>query len=145
MKGLTVGVRLGVVGLGATRFLFVPPEEATHGHATWGHLAGNLGLSLGEGYLIRDDGIRLFDGEEGRFTYILNGRSLASVHNELIKSEDRLLISFGSESLEELGGPRFDQVATTAGEYNAKDDPATCSGGHEPVGLWDRIKAAFWG
>jgi hypothetical protein len=123
-------------------------HDVLHVHhlgATWGHLAGNLGIGLGEGYLILDDGTRIFDGEGGRFTYILNGRALTAVHNELIASEDRLLISFGSESLDELAGDRFGQVATTAGEYNLREDPATCSGSSEPLGAWDRIKLAFWG
>jgi hypothetical protein len=136
----------------------VTPQSRVHMHegnhdvlhihhlgATWGHLAGNLGIGLGEGYLIQADGTRIFDGEDGRFTYILNGRALTAVHNELISSEDRLLISYGSESLNELGQDRFGQVATTAGEYNMLEDPATCSGSSEPLGVWDRIKLAFWG
>lgn len=199
-KGLWVGLALGVVGLGAARFLGVPPPQATHFHAnwaiyidgerldltdrrymeeisscytvdgemtpqsrvhmhegdhdvvhihhlgvTWGHLAGNLGLGLGEGYLILDDGTRIFDGEHGRFTYILNGRALTSAHQELVASEDRLLISYGSESLDELTEGRFGQVATTAGDYDTRQDPATCSGSMEPLGPWDRLKSAFWG
>ena len=116
-----------------------------HTGATWGHLAGNLGIGLGEGYLILNDGTRIFDGEDGRFTYILNGRALTSAHNQLIASEDRLLISYGSESLDELGEGRFGQVAATAGEYNMREDPATCSGSSEPLGLWERVKSAFWG
>jgi len=199
-KGLWVGMALGALGLGATRFLWVPPPEVTHFHAnwaiyvdgerldlsdrrymeevsgcstvegemtaqarihmhegnydvvhihhlgaTWGHLAGNLGIGLGEGYLILNDGTRIFDGEAGRFTYILNGRALTSAHNELVKSEDRLLINYGSESLDELGTGRFGEVAATAGEYNTREDPATCSGSGEPLGMWGRLKSAFWG
>ena len=199
-KALWVGMALGAFGLGAARFVGVPPPEATHFHAnwaiyvdgerldlsdqrymeevsscytvdggvtpqsrihmhegnhdvvhihdlgtTWGHLAGNLGIGLGEGYLILTDGTRIFDGEDGHFTYILNGRALTSAHNELVASEDRLLISYGSESLDELGTERFDEVATTAGEYNTREDPATCTGSMEPLGVWDRLKAAFWG
>ena len=199
-KGLWVGMALGVFGLGAARFLGVPPPEATHFHAnwaiyldgerldlsdqrymeevsscytvegevtpqsrvhmhegnydvvhvhhlgaTWGHLAGNLGIGLGEGYLILDDGTRIFDGEDGHFTYVLNGRALTSVHNQLIASEDRVLISYGFESLDELAEGRFSRVTTTAGEYNMRDDPATCSGSSEPLGVWGRFKWAFWG
>ncbi len=199
-KVLWVGMALGAFGLGAARFVWVPPPEATHFHAnwaiyvdgerldlsdqrymeevsscytvdgeatpqsrihmhegnhdvvhvhdlgtTWGHLAGNLGIGLGEGYLILTDGTRIFDGEEGHFTYILNGRALTSAHNELVASEDRLLISYGSESLDELGTERFGEVATTAGDYNTREDPVTCSGSMEPLGVWDRLKAAFWG
>ncbi len=199
-KGLLVGIALGVLGLGAVRFVGVPPADATHFHAnwaiyvdgerlnlsdrrymeeitscfsvegevtpqsrvhmhegnhdvvhvhhlgaTWGHLASNLGIGLGEGYLILDYGTRIFDGEEGRFTYILNGRALTSAHNELIASEDRLLISYGTESLSELGERRFARVATSAGEYNTREDAATCSGSAVPLGLWGRLKSAFWG
>jgi hypothetical protein len=198
-KGLLVGVALGVFGLGAARFLWVPVPEATHFHAnwavyidgerldfsdrrymeeisscysvdgavtpqarvhmhegnydvvhvhhpgaTWGHLAGNIEIGLGEGYLILDDGTRIFDGEHGRFTYILNGQALTSAHNELIASEDRLLISYGSESLSELAEERFNQVPSSAGEYNTREDPATCSGVMEPLGFWDRLRLAFW-
>lgn len=116
-----------------------------HQGATWGHLAGNLGIGLGEGYLILDDGTRIFDGEDGRFTYVLNDLVLTSVHNELITSEDRLLISYGSESMDDLVRDRFGEVATTAGTYNMQEDPATCSGSSEPLGAWDRVKRAFWG
>ena len=199
-KVLWVGMALGALGLGAARFLWVPPPGATHFHAnwavyvdgerldlsdqrymeevsscyavdgevtpqarihmhegnhdvvhihhlgtTWGHLAGNLGIGLGEGYLILSDGTRIFDGEEGRFTYILNGRAVTSAHNELVASEDRLLISYGPETLDELGTGRFGEVATTAGEYNTREDPSTCSGSSEPLGVWGRLKLAFWG
>ena len=123
-------------------------HDVVHVHhlgATWGHLAGNLGVGLGEGYLILGDGARIFDGEDGRFTYILNGRALTSVHNQLIASEDRLLISYGFESLDELGEGGVGRVATTAGEYNMREDPATCSGSSEPLGVWGRLKLAFWG
>lgn len=116
-----------------------------HGGVTWGHLAGNLGIGLGEGYLILSDGTRIFDEDGRSFTYILNGRALTSAHNELLASEDRLLISYGSESLDELADERFAHVATTAGEYNNREDPATCSGSGEPLGLWERLKLAFWG
>ena len=123
-------------------------HDVVHVHhlgATWGHLAGNLGIGLGEGYLILDDSTRIFDGEGRRFTYILNGRALTSAHNQLIASEDRLLISYGSESLDELADRRFDQVATSASEYNTREDPPTCSGSGEPLGVWKRLKLAFWG
>ena len=34
-KILWVGMALGAFGLGAARFLWVPPPEATHFHANW--------------------------------------------------------------------------------------------------------------
>lgn len=130
----------GIVGRhGARRFR--PWSRALPG----GISRATSGVGLGEGCLILDSGIRIFDGEAGRFTYILNGRALTSVHNQLIASEDRLLISYGLESMNELGEGRFGRVATTAGEYNMREDPATCSGSSEPLGMWGRLKLAFWG
>ena len=123
-------------------------HDVVHIHhlgTTWGHLTSNLGIGLGEGYLMLTDGTWIFDGEEGRFTYILNGRALTSVHNELVASEDRLLISYGSGSLDDLVTGTFSEIATTAGEYNTREDPATCSGSGEPLGLWGRLKSACWG
>ena len=35
VKVLWVGMALGAFGLGAARFLWVPPPEATHFHANW--------------------------------------------------------------------------------------------------------------
>ncbi len=123
-------------------------HDVVHIHhlgTTWMHPTSTLGIGLGEGYLMLTDGTWIFDGEEGRFTYILNGRALTSVHNELVASEDRLLISYGSESLDDLVTGTFSEIATTAGEYNTREDPATCSGSGESLGLWGRLKSAFWG
>lgn len=200
MKGILIGLAVGIVGLGTARFLFVPPEEAVHHHAnwaifvngvrvdltgdvymedvaacyatggevtpasrvhmhggnadvvhvhhggtTWGHLLSNLEFGSGTGYLATDSGEIYRNGEEGTLKFVLNGRGLSAAHNEVIRSEDRLLISFGPETLEEIVETQFSQVASSAGEFNLEQDPATCSGGHQPLGFMDRLKAAFWG
>jgi len=136
----------------------VTPESRVHMHlgeqdivhihhdgAAWGHLLTNLGLGVGEGFLIFPDGTSLFDTEDKRFTYVLNGQILTSIHNQLISSADRMLISYGSESIDSVLKNQFSDVMSNASEYNDKADPATCSGGHEPLPLLDRLKLAFWG
>ena len=122
--------------------------DVVHVHqpgATWGHLMLNLGIGIGEGYVITPDGERLFNDADRRLKFVLNDGSLSSVHNELITSEDRLLISYGPESLDDVARTQFPQVAHSATEFNTREDPPSCSGGHEPLSIWDRLRGAFWG
>lgn len=122
------------------------PEVAHvhHDGATWGHLLANLGFGLGDHYLITDDGTLHLEENGGTLKFVLNGRPLPSVHNQLIRSGDRLLISYGHEGEEEILRSQFPAVASNAEEYNWKDDPAGCSGPDEPT-LWDRVRDAFVG
>lgn len=113
-----------------------------HEGVTWGHLFANLGFGLGEEYLAMDNGPVLTEGEGRTLKFILNGRPQFAVHNELIRSEDRLLISYGSESVAEVLQNQFASVATNAEEYNRRQDPAGCAGAQERT-LWDRIRHAF--
>jgi hypothetical protein len=115
-----------------------------HEGVTWGHLLMNLGFGLGEEYLALDEGPVLTEGEGRTLKFILNGRPQFAVHNELIRSGDRLLISYGPESEAEVLRTQFPRVASNAEEYNQRRDPAGCSGPAETT-LWDRIRYAFVG
>ncbi len=137
---------------------FVTPESRAHMHlgeqdivhihhegAAWGHLLTNLGFGIGEGFMVSPDGKILRNDEKKRFTYVLNGQILTSIHNQLISSSDRLLISYGSGSIDSVLKDQFSKVMSNAADYNDKADPATCSGGHEPLPVLERLKLAFWG
>ncbi|MEW5926071.1 MAG: hypothetical protein AB1941_01160 [Gemmatimonadota bacterium] len=115
-----------------------------HEGVTWGHLLTNLGFGLGEEYLALDGGPVLTEGEGRTLKFILNGQPQYSVHNELIRSGDRLLISYGPESEADVLRTQFPLVAATAEAFNQRPDPAGCSGAHE-VTLWDRVQNAFGG
>ena len=115
-----------------------------HEGVTWGHLLMNLGFGLGEEYLALDEGPVLTEGEGRTLKFILNGQAQYSVHDQLIRSGDRLLISYGPESEQEILRSQFPQVLATAEEFNQRPDPGGCSGAHE-ITLWDRIRHAFAG
>jgi hypothetical protein len=123
--------------------------EVVHVHhdgATWGQLLANLGMSMGEDFLFLDTGERyLARPGAGRLTFILNGIAVPAVHNRVIQSEDRLLISFGDTPAGQLLEASFPQVAFNAGEYNEMMDPASCAGGHGDLPLLERLRLAFWG
>lgn len=115
-----------------------------HEGVTWGHLLANLGLGLGEGYLALDGGPVLTEQEGRTLKFILNGQPQYAVDNELIQSGDRLLISYGAESEQEVVRSQLAQVADNAEEFNERPDPAACAGAHGGT-AWDRIRHAFAG
>ena len=120
-------------------------QDIVHVHdagATWGHLLDNLGMGLGEDILETDEGVYT-SGTEGTLKFVLNGRSVRSIENQPVGDEDRLLISFGSESPEEVLASQFPHVAETAGMYNTMPDPASCSGAIEES-FGDRLRRAVW-
>lgn len=134
----------------------VAPEDRVHMHnhdadvvhvhapgVTWGHLFANLGMGIGDDYLVTDRGVRYASDSTHRLTFVLNGKPVPTIRNRAIASEDRLLVNYGPESAAEVAATRFSTVAATAGTFNRLPDPATCSGAAEPT-FGDRLRRAFW-
>ena len=115
-----------------------------HQGVTWGHLFTNLGMGIGQEHLATRAGPVLTPGDGRTLKFILNGRPQFAVHNELIRSGDRLLVSYGPETEEEVLRSQFPRVATGAEEYDTRPDPSGCAGAHD-VTLWERIRHAFAG
>jgi hypothetical protein len=116
--------------------------DSIHVHqegSTWNHLFNNIGWNLGDTFIQNDKNLIYETNSDKKLTFILNGKKVDSVFNLLIKSEDRLLINYGTESIETLTNDRFSQVSSSAKEYNTKKDPATCAGEQEHS-VWDRLK-----
>lgn len=114
-----------------------------HAGATWGHLLTNLGFGLGDDYLVTDSGERYESTPESRLTFVVNGLPVPSVNNRVIAPGDRLLISYGPETPEDVTETQFTQVASNAGEFDVLSDPGTCAGPQEE-GLGERLRRAFW-
>jgi hypothetical protein len=120
-------------------------QDVVHVHAggaTWGHLLANLGFGIGDDYLETDEALYR-DGGGRSLKFVLNGSRTRSIRNLQIGDEDRLLISFGHETPEEVLEQQFPHVAADAGRYNRLPDPASCAGHHEPT-LSQRLVRAFW-
>lgn len=114
-----------------------------HTGVTWGHFVMNLGWSLGDDYLILDDGRQLVESSGGSLKFVVNGFVVPSVRDRLIRSGDRLLISYGSETDQEALRTQFPDVATGAEELNDTPDPAGCAGADE-LSWGARLRRAFW-
>lgn len=121
-------------------------HDAVHVHAagvTWGHLLANLGFGIGDDYLVTDGGVRLEGGPGRTIKFVLDGRQVPSIRNRPIRSEDRLLVSYGPETADEVIRTQFPQVASTAARLNTLPDPASCSGPAE-LTMGERLRRAFW-
>ena len=134
----------------------VLPEERTHMHnnnadvvhvhdagVTWGHFFTNIGFALGNDYFFTADGRRLFNTDNRRLTFIINDTPGFVIPKRLIGSNDRLLVSYGPIDDGSVAREQFAQVATSATEYNALGDPASC-GGAVDDGFWAKLRRAFW-
>ncbi|MDR0787499.1 MAG: hypothetical protein LBG44_06490 [Gemmatimonadota bacterium] len=120
-------------------------QDIVHVHGpgvTWGQLMTNLDFALGDTFLFTHDA-HLENTDSQTLTFVLNGMVVPSVHNRLIGDRDRLLISYGPESPEEVLKTQYPQVATTAIDYDTMPDPASCSGPLDDT-LGQRLRRAFW-
>lgn len=123
-------------------------NDVIHVHdkrVTYGNFFQNLGWGVGKDYLATADKIYLED-KSHKLTFILNGETIDSVAGRVIGNLDRLLVSYGNQSDEELN-EQYDSVASTAEEVNSYQDPSTCGGlngsGHNSFG--SKLKrASFW-
>ncbi len=135
-------------------------DDVVHVHhpgATWGHLMTNLDLGLGDDWLFLDaelvegiDGVpadgRLVNGSgDARLVFVVNGFVVPSLANRVVGSEDRVLIAWTDVDAETVRTEWFARVASDAGEYNERMDPASCSGGHGDLPFLTRLRLAFWG
>ncbi len=113
--------------------------DVIHVHAngvTYAQFLENINSSAQKGY-VNLAGKVYQDNPENKVTYLLNGRKLDSLSGIVIRSEDKLLINYGSETDAELIA-RDNDIPNKASEYNLKKDPASCSGDHTTT-LQDRL------
>lgn len=123
-------------------------DDVVHVHhpaSTWGQLLANLEMAAGPDYLFTADGERHFAGPDSLMVFVRNGQRVYDLTNEPVRSEDRVVISFGAESPEEVVEGHFPQVADNAAEHNEKADPGACMGSHESDTFLVKLRRAFIG
>lgn len=137
---------------------YVPllPEERTHMHnnedvvahvhdegVTWGHFFQNIGFSLSDTSLTTDDGAIYTNQGNRTLKFIVNGEQVDQLANTLIGNEDQVLISYGTEAVEQVISDQFAVVEDNAGYHNEHPDPGSCSG--EIEADWKtKLRNAFW-
>lgn len=118
--------------------------DVVHVHdlgATWGHLFANLRFGLTDSSLTLDDGTKISGTEGKSLNFILNGETVSAVANKPINSGDKLLVSYGTQSKDELM-LQYASIADTAEEFNTKADPSTCAAGGQ-LTLSERFRQAL--
>jgi len=106
----------------------------------WSHFFTNLGYVLGDDLIKTDQGIFVAGQDGNKLTFILNGQEVTSIANRPIKSEDSLLINFGSDDQATLQ-QRYDAITKDAAEFNKRNDPSSCTGTKE-LTFTERLKKA---
>ncbi len=136
-------------------FVALQPEERVHMHnnedvvahihdegVTWGHFFSNIGFTLSDSAFVNDEGVIYTQNGNKSLKFVLNGQQVDSVANRLMGTEDQLLISYGSESLDEILQSQFAQVEDNASYHNEHPDPGSCSGEIE-LDWWTKLKKAI--
>ena len=113
-----------------------------HEGATWGHFFQNIGFALGDDFFISDRGDRYFAEGDRQLKFVLDGLRVPSVFNRVIESEDRLLISFGPESFDEILETQVAEIPSTANIFNQYHQDAGGCSASEPTG--QKVRRAFW-
>lgn len=109
--------------------------------STWGHLFANLGYGINARSVQTDKGVFVDGQDDNELSFMLNGQPMNNIANEVIRSEDVLLINYGRDTEDTLR-QRFERIERDAAEYNQKSDPSACSGS-KPLTFLDRLQIAI--
>ncbi len=128
------------------------PNERAHMHGnvsgvvhvedhlvTWGQFMQNVHYGLGDDYLKTSTGV-FTNNDQGKLSFILNGKKAATISGKVIGDKDKLLISYGTETDGQLQ-QQYESVPNTAATYDTAPDPASCSGSKKQNN--DRLKHLF--
>ncbi len=129
------------------------PNERAHMHdsinnvvhvedhlVTWGNFFQNLHWGIGSNYLATADGVLSPDANNS-LMFILNGKKVEDPSTTIIGDQDKLLVSYGSNTATELQ-QEYASIKNNALKYDKEQDPASCSG-HQAVTARDRLMHLF--
>jgi hypothetical protein len=103
-------------------------SDVIHVHAkgvTWGQFFENFGYSISDQHL-KTAGQVFVNTNQQKVQFILNGKTLSNPAGLVIKSTDKLLVSYGPVGVDLTS--QFNSVGSSAEQYNQQNDPASCKG-----------------
>ena len=106
-------------------------NDTVHVHdagSTWADFFANMGYSLGNKSVTNDAGTLVTDQNGKTLVFVLNGKEVNAAANLPIESEDKLLVSYGTNDSSKTIADEYASISGSAREHNAKPDPASCSG-----------------
>jgi hypothetical protein len=123
-------------------------NDVIHVHddgVTWEQFFNNIGWSLGPNFIQTDTKTLYVEDDTNKLNIMLNGQNLTdltTINNQVIKDEDRLLVSFGNIDNSTLA-KEYKTVPATAHHYDITPDPASCAGQAENPSFSERLKHLF--
>lgn len=108
---------------------------------TWGNFFQNIGWNVNSRYVDNSSKVLVSDDTK-KVVFMLNGEEINDPTSRVIDSKDRLLVSYGTSSKEELQ-KQYESIDTTAEKYNTTKDPASCGAGHSENSFEERLKHMF--
>lgn len=108
---------------------------------TWGNFFQNINWGIGDDYLRTADQTYI-PSDQSQLTFMLNGKRVDSIANTIIGDQDKLLVSYGSDSSQVIQ-KQYDKIQNNAKQNDIKQDPASCSGSHAKVDTRQRLNHLF--
>lgn len=112
---------------------------------TWEQFFNNIGWTLGPNFIQDDQRTIYLEDDTNKLNIVLNDQNLTdltNIANQVIKDEDRLLISYGNIDDSTLA-KEYKTVPATAHHYDITPDPASCAGQAQNPSFSDRLHHLF--
>lgn len=109
--------------------------------ATWAHFFSAIDWGLTNISLTTWSEVYGDSAEPASMRFVRNGEITDTIANDVIGDEDKVIISYGEASDDELVG-WYEQLDSQAAEFNEQQDPAACSGNQTDSST--RLKNAFF-
>lgn len=108
------------------------------GAVSWGNLFQNIGWNISKDYIDTSEKLLVNDSHK-KMSFVLNGEPISDITGKVIGDKDKLLVSYGTESSDDLK-QQFGSISSSAKEFDNNQDPASCSGNHKETTIKDRLK-----
>lgn len=108
---------------------------------TWSHFFSSLDWGLTNVSLTTWGDVFDSTGEDADMKFVQNGEIVDTLANDVIGHQDKVVISYGDVTDEEILG-WYDQLDSQAAEFNQEQDPTSCSG--DQLDTATRLKNAFF-